>query len=176
MFRRILPLFILLLTLLVDTAILPVFYHGAYSFPLSLAVVMITSVLLGWLQGILWGLISGLLIDITVGTTGVMAFGYMALGFLAGLILDESQDTDTSFVRMMVWRAVVIFALYFIAEGVYCAYRYFMTASFEWIFVARMAVRSILFTAFTFLITPLLSRLYRGRSEVARTGRRTRNL
>ena len=71
---------------------IPVLYHGTYTIPLTLVVALCIGLLLGRLRGLLYGMIGGLLIDISAGTLGTMTFFFMAVGFLVGLIVDESKD------------------------------------------------------------------------------------
>ena len=77
-----------LLAVIVDTAILPVFYYGTYTVSLTLAVVLCASLVLGRLKGMLLGMIGGLLIDITAGTLGMMTFFDLAVGFLIGFYVE----------------------------------------------------------------------------------------
>ena len=93
MLRRLSPYLMVLLAVIVDTAILPVFYYGTYTVSLTLAVVLCASLVLGRLKGMLLGMIGGLLIDITAGTLGMMTFFDLAVGFLIGFVLNESGPT-----------------------------------------------------------------------------------
>ena len=87
MLRRIAPALLILATFILDTTLMPIVYGGVYTVPLTLVAVFLIGMLLGRMSGLLYGTIGGLLIDITSGTLGMMAFFFMAVGFLIGLIL-----------------------------------------------------------------------------------------
>ena len=76
-----------LTAMLLDTSVIPVFYHGAFTVPVTFPVVMCIALCRGNLMGLLYGMIGGLLIDITTGTLGMEMAFYMAAGFLIGLIV-----------------------------------------------------------------------------------------
>ncbi len=85
MFRRILPPLLAVFTLLLDTAILPVF-TSHWLIPLfALLTVHALGLLLGRTQGALYGMIIGLLVDVSLGTPlGLMTLFYGGLGYLGG--------------------------------------------------------------------------------------------
>lgn len=85
MFRRILPPLLAVFTLLLDTAILPVF-TSHWLIPLfALLTVHVLGLLLGRTQGALYGMIIGLLVDVSLGTPlGLMTLFYGGLGYLGG--------------------------------------------------------------------------------------------
>ena len=85
MFRRILPPLLVVFTLLLDTTILPIFTNH-WLIPLfALLTVHTLGLLLGRTQGSLYGMISGLLVDISLGTPlGLMTLFYGGLGYLGG--------------------------------------------------------------------------------------------
>lgn len=85
MFRRILPPVLAALMLLMDTSVLPVFTDH-WLLPLfGLITVHTLGVLLGRTRGTLYGMISGLLMDISVSTPlGMMTLFYGLLGYAGG--------------------------------------------------------------------------------------------
>lgn len=85
MFRRILPPLLVVFTLLLDTAVLPVFTNH-WLIPLfALLTVHALGLLLGRTQGTLYGMIAGLLVDISLSTPlGLMTLFYGGLGYLGG--------------------------------------------------------------------------------------------
>lgn len=157
--------------MLFDTAILPVFYHGVFTVPLTLAVTLCIGLTLGKLRGGLFGMFGGLMIDITSGTLGMMTFFFLIAGFLVALILDERSDSTRTVTGIWVHlrRAAVILALYLLGETVFCVYRYFETAFFEWIYVRNILVRTGMFTVVTTLLCPALARLYLGKRKTRST-------
>lgn len=168
MLRRLTPLITTLLAMLLDTAVIPILYHGTYTFPLTLVVVLCIGLLLGRLRGLLFGMIGGVLIDISSGTLGMMTFYFMAAGFLVALIVDETNDRRMAGVRFHLRRAGVSFAMYMLGEIAFGVYRYFLTASFEWIFVQHMVLRGLMAAALVVLFCPVLSRLFFGRRRAQR--------
>ena len=85
MFRRILPSILVALTLLLDTTVLPVFF-GHWLMPLfALLTVHTLGLLLGRTRGSLFGMIAGLLVDISISTPlGLMTLFYGGLGYMGG--------------------------------------------------------------------------------------------
>lgn len=151
--------------MLLDTAVIPVFYHGVYTVPLTLITVMCIGLLQGRLRGLLWGMIGGLLVDITVGTLGYMTAFFMISGFLIAFIVDESADRPIAGVMFHLRRAAVSFLLYMIGEIVITFYHYFITAVFEWTSVQYIVVRSVIAAFGVVALCPLFDRLLTGRKS-----------
>jgi len=85
LFRRILPSILVAFTLLLDTAILPVFFSHWLMPAFALLTVHTLGLLLGRTRGSLFGMLSGLLVDISVSTPlGLMTLFYGGLGYLGG--------------------------------------------------------------------------------------------
>lgn len=167
MLRRLTPYIATILAMLLDTAILPVFYHGTYTVPITIVVVMCIGLVEGRLMGLLLGMIGGLLTDVTTGLLGVMTFYYMAAGFLIGLIVDETNDRPITGIRFHLRRALVSFILYMLGEVVFCIYRYFVSAAFEWYYLRPMLIRGCMAALLTVLLCPLLARLFKGKRPKA---------
>ncbi|MDY5220576.1 MAG: ECF transporter S component [Aristaeellaceae bacterium] len=181
MLKRLAPFATVLLSVLLDTAILPVFYNGRFLLPLSLVVVILIGVQLGRTYGMLYGMIGGLLLDITTGTLGMKLFPYVLIGFLIGFLLDQQPEIDRSMERIervhilmirVIWISVLV-ALY---EVVMLIFQYFSTAVFTWVYVGNLAIRVVLITALTQILHPAFHRLYIGRSRQAGGGRATREV
>jgi rod shape-determining protein MreD len=86
LFRRIVPFLLVFLAMLLDTSVLPFLVTSAYLPMLSLMSVACIGLLLGRTRGTLYGMIAGLMIDITVSTPlGVMTLLYAATGFVCGV-------------------------------------------------------------------------------------------
>lgn len=167
MLRSLIPYLSVIVAVLLDTAIIPVFYYGTLTVPLTLSVVLCVGLTRGKLRGMLLGMIGGLLIDITTGTLGMMTFFFLIAGFLIALLLDESNPAAPrpSGIRFHLRHALVIGALYLLGEAVFCFYRYFVTAAFEWYYLRAIAQRTALFTAATLFLYPILSRLFLGKRK-----------
>ena len=85
MFRKILPPILVALTFLLDTVILPVFVSHWMMPLVALITVHVLGMQIGRTNGTLYGMICGLLVDITVSTPlGLMTMFYGALGYAGG--------------------------------------------------------------------------------------------
>ena len=180
MFRRLVPLFAVLLTFLFDTAVLPVFYSGSFVVPLTLVVVILTGIQLGRMQGMLYGMIAGLLLDVSAGTLGLKLFPYTLIGFLIGFFLDQQQiDRSTprnDRIQYMLVRVIWIAALLGLHEIVLLVYRYFYTAVFSWRYLLDAALRVALATALCMAGFPLYHALCFGRARKRDAGRDSREV
>ena len=80
--RRIWPAVLTLLSLMVDTSVIPFLVSSPYIVSLTFITVLVMGVHLDRMHGMLYGLIAGLLQDILVGyQLGFNTFVYIALGF-----------------------------------------------------------------------------------------------
>ena len=149
--------------MLLDTAVIPVFYHGVYTVPLTLITAMCIGLLRGRLRGLLWGMVGGLLVDITAGTLGFMTFFFMLAGFLTGFLVDESVDRPVTGVMFHLRRAGVAFILCLLGELVIAFYHYFNTAISEWSSVLYLLIRSVIVAVGVVVFCPLLDRMITGR-------------
>ena len=181
MLRRLAPLFAVLITFLLDTAVLPVFYYGRYLVPLTLVVVILTGIQRGRIQGMLYGLIAGVLLDVSAGTLGMKLFPYVIIGFLIGFFLDQQPQIDRSMerrerVQLLLVRIIWITVLLILHETVMLIYQYFNTAVFEWIYVHDLAIRIAVVTALCLIAYPLFHGIYFGKARAADSGRVTREV
>lgn len=181
MLRRFAPLLAVLVTFLLDTAILPVFYCGRFLVPLTLVTVMLTGIQLGRVQGMLYGMIAGLLLDVSAGTLGEKLFAYVLIGFLIGFFLDQQPQIDRSTqrrdrVQLYLVRIIWIAALLLLHELILLVYQYFNTAIFAWAFVWNMLLRVALTTALCLLAYPLFRAMYFGVPREHKAGRSTREV
>ena len=181
MLRRLAPAIAVLIALLLDTAVIPVFYYGRFLVPLSLVIVIVIGIQLGRTQGMICGLIAGLFLDVSAGTLGMKLFPYVIIGFLIGFLLDQQPEIDRSMdrrdrVQLMLVRIIWISALLLVFEVVMLVYQYFNTAIFEWVYLRDLFIRLVLMTALCLIAYPLFHRLYFGRSTAARKGQATREV
>ncbi len=169
MLKRLAPLICVLLAMLLDTAILPIFMYGRYLVPLSLAIVMAIGIELGRMRGMLYGMISGLILDISAGTLGMKLFSFIIIGFLIGFLLDQQPRISRTMekrerMQLLAVRAIWTAVLVALFEIVMLVYQYFSTAIFKWSYVRDLLVRVAISTALVMLMTPFMSRLCRGRA------------
>ena len=159
--RRAMPAVLTLLSLLLDTSVIPFLISSPYIVSLTFSTVLVLGVYLGRMHGMLYGLIAGLLLDILVGyQLGFNTFVYIALGFLAGLIAYEPEDVRARRRPSMVYLRR---ALTFVRELAIYAYQYFGTARIEGIYFLNLLIRTLLATALCMLLGPLEARLTLGR-------------
>ena len=158
MFRRVLPYLLIVLLVLIDVSVVPVFTASIYVLPLTLVFVICVSMTLGRLHGVLGALLGGLLVDILTGyPVGYMMIAYPAVCLITGMFgfdTDEmrAQD-DYSRIKAFLRRALVVFIVMALFEAVIIVYQYFHTALLQiWYFTAAIW-RSI-------FITVLVSALY----------------
>lgn len=181
MLKRLAPPLAVLLTILLDTAIIPAFYYGRYLIPLTLIVVISIGTLLGRMNGLLYGMITGLLLDVTAGTLGMKFIPYMLIGFLIGFLLDEQPEITRSMerserIQLIAVRAIWIFALVAVYEIVMLVYQYFSTAIFEWKYVRDLLLRTGAVTLLCLLLQPLFHRLFMGKAAFTAGNRTTREV
>jgi len=175
--KRFAPPLAVLLSILLDTAILPVFYYGRYLIPASLIVVILIGIQLGRMNGMLYGMIAGLLLDISTGTLGMNLFPYLLIGFLIGFLLDQQPEISRSSDRkerlqLIAVRVIWIFALLSLYETVILVYQYFSTAIFEWKYVRDLFLRVAAVTALCMLLHPFFHALFIGKTRKTAAGRR----
>ena len=164
--RRAMPAVLTLLSLLLDTSVIPFLISSPYIVSLTFSTVLVLGVYLGRMHGMLYGLIAGLLLDILVGyPLGFNTCVYIALGFLAGLIAYEPEDVRARRrpSRVYLRRALTFFAMALLREVVIYAYQYFGTARIEGIYFLNLLIRTLLATALCMLLGPLEARLTLGR-------------
>ena len=160
MLRRFAPALLVLACFILDTTLIPIVYTGVYAVPLTLVAVLLIGMLMGRMRGLLYGTIGGLLIDITSGTLGMMTFFFMGAGFMIGLILynpgERLVPSRRNAGRRRVQRAAWVFVLYALGETVMLVIQYFNTANMAWIYFLNIAIRSLICTALTMLLRPVL--------------------
>lgn len=181
MLKRILPPLSILLSVLLDTAVLPVFLYGRYLVPVSLILVILIGIQLGRMRGMLYGMIAGLLLDISAGTLGLKLIPYILIGFLIGFLLDNqpeiSRNTDRrERLQLLAVRAIWIFVLVFLHEIVLLIYQYFSTAIFEWKYVRDLLIRAAITISLCMLFYQPFHRVFIGKADHARSGRTVREV
>jgi len=87
MMRRLLPTILLLVLLIADTTLLPIFTRHWLMPIFSLITVNCFGLMYGRTRGLWYGLLGGLLMDISVGSPlGLWTITYVLYGYLGGLI------------------------------------------------------------------------------------------
>lgn len=181
MLKRLAPPLAVLLSVLLDTAVLPVFYYGRYLIPLSLIVVIAIGIQLGRINGMFFGMLAGLLLDISAGTLGMKFVPYLLIGFLIGFLLDQQPEISRSMDRkermeLLAVRAIWIFALLIIHEVIMLVYQYFSTAIFEWKYVRDLLLRTGATTALCLILYPFFHMIFIGKAHASAGGRATREV
>ncbi len=181
MFKRIAPILSVLIALILDTAVIPHLYSGIFAIPLSLPVVIGIGILLGRARGMLYGLISGMLIDISAGTLGMKTFAYIAIGFLIGFLLDQQEIFPRKLTRrerrhQIVMRFVWVFAFDALYEIAMLLIQYMSNAVFEWKYVGWLLLRALLTAALYSLLHPLFRRIFIGKYAASAAIRKNREV
>lgn len=175
MLRRLMPYLVIVLLVLIDISVVPVFTASVYVIPGTLLFVMCLGMLLGRTHGMLGGLLGGLLIDILAGyPLGYMTFSYIACGYVTGLLgydTDEMRAQDGySRPRALLRRFLAAFLMLALFEAVTLIYQYFNTALFDGAYVRRALVRAtlgaILASALYYPLTPALVGVKRPRVRI----------
>ena len=181
MLRRLAPLLATLLAILLDSAVIPIFYSGRFLVPLSLLVVILIGIQLGRVSGLLYGAIAGLLLDISTGSIGMKFFPYIAIGFLIGFLLDQQPEIRRGMERIdrihiIAIRLIWISVLVVLHEVVMLVIQYFNTAMFRWSYVGTLLLRALLTTLLAQALYPLTRRIFRGKEKGVGGGRSTREV
>lgn len=181
MLKKLAPALTLLFSVLLDTAVLPAFYYGRFLVPLSLVVVILCGIQLGRTRGMLYGMIAGLLLDISAGTLGMKLFPYVIIGFLIGFLLDQQPEITRSIerrerIQRYAVRAIWIAVLVLVHEIVMLVYQYFYTAIFRWSYVGDLLLRVAMVTALCMALYSPIHRMYFGKTGAAGKGRNTREV
>ncbi len=167
--RRIMPTALVLLAMIADTSMVPFLIQGPHVVSLTFVTVIAIAIYLGRMHGMLYGMIGGLLLDITVGyPLGFNTFLYIALGFAAGTIAYEpesEQRTRQAGYRLYARRALTFFGAALVAEVIIFGYQYFNTALIAGIYFLNILIRTALFTALGMLLGPLDAYLILGRPK-----------
>jgi len=178
--RKLSPALTIIVCVILDTAVIPLFYSGSYLVPITMPFVFLIGMLTGRTNGVLYGMIGGLLIDISAGTLGMMTFFMMAVGFLVGLILHPSTERLVFSYRQLrktrFNRAVWVFALYMTGEIVLFVIQYFHTAVIEPVYLLNILIRSLICLALTVILKPLAHLMFVGKHRAATAGKRTREV
>ena len=181
MFKRLAPIISVLVCVLLDTAVIPVFYNGIFLVPLTLVTVIAIGIQLGRMSGMLYGMISGLLLDISSGSLGLKLFPYILIGFLIGFLLDQQDQPSRSMdrferFRIIVVRSVWIFVLVAVYEIVMLVYQYFSTAIFEWLYVRNLLIRVLVVVALSLALHLPFRRIFVGKRKQTSKGKRYREV
>ena len=163
MFRRLLPYILIAAVFLLDTAVLPAL-TGFWAIPVfSLILAHCLGLELGRSRGLLYGLIAGLLVDITVSTPfGLMTVIFALMGYAGGWF------------GYLLWRnrlasvisASVCFTLY---ELIMDLYVIFSAMRYSGALFYRSAIRIVIYVALVFLLRfPLDAILKPDKSRFAR--------
>lgn len=181
MLKRLAPPLTVIISLLLDTAVIPVFYYGRFLIPLSLIVVILIGIQLGRTQGMLWGMVAGLLLDVSAGSLGLKLIPYILIGFLIGFLLDQQPEISRNMDRverfhLLAIRMIWVGALVLLYEVVMMIYQYFSTAIFTWVYVGNLLLRTVAITALVQLFYPLSRRFWIGKSTVGGKKHSTREV
>ena len=171
MFRRILPYLLIVVLVLTDISVVPVFTASVYVLPVTLLFVMCAGMLLGRMHGMLCGLLGGLLVDILTGyPLGYMMIVYIACGYITGFMGYDSDEVraqeNYSRLRALIRRAIYVAAVLAIFEVVTIVYQYFNTALMQGRYFVYALARVLIGTAATSAMYFLLAPVIVGKADV----------
>ena len=170
MFRRYLPLILLILAVMIDTAVIPVLGIAnldKYMPPLLISSVIALGLLLGRTRGILWGLVGGLVMDVLASNRfGLFSIVCLVGGYLAGIagrryeryMADMSRGRYRHYVLTQVIAPVGCYAIY---ELVMLVYLYLGGSRLQIEMLRSMLIRTAISAALVQIFYPLYDRLLR---------------
>ena len=158
-----------LAALLLDTAVIPVFYTGPYRVQLLLVLTFAYGMEGGFVTGLLAGLVAGILADISAGGAGDLLFAAMGTGLAAGAVARYRTDVYSRRARSRMYRLLRAFSIALLAEGGILFYRYYQVGTFDAATLWPMAARAALLTALAYAVSPPVRRILYGGWR-ARTG------
>ena len=139
LYKRAFATGMVILCILIDTAIIPFEVSNPIYYPkFTLLTIITIALLMGRTQGILYGLIGGVLMDISilipVGLTSVL---YTVCGFLAGYIARKMRIRILSsiiapIVSMMLYE--IVMTVYYVSAG----------GAFDWMMLFQGFIRSLI--------------------------------
>lgn len=185
MFRRLLPYLLIIVLVLIDVSVVPVFTTSVYVLPVALIYVMCAGMLLGRMHGMLCGLLGGLLVDILTGyPLGYMLIVYIACGYITGFMGHDSDETraqeNYSRTRAFFRRALYVMVVMAIFEIVTIVYQYFHTALMQPEYFIHALVRVLICTALTsgmyYLFAPVIVGKSVARVRIGSVRREVKNL
>lgn len=160
MFRMILPTLLVALGVLLDATILPMFFEHWLMPLFALVTVHCLGLLLGRTRGVLYGMIAGILIDISVSTPlGLMTLFYAALGYLGGWFGRKMYRNPL----MPVIASLVCFALFELGMAIYATLATATVDSTLFVraflrLLADVAVTQVFYIVYDWLLKPSRSR------------------
>jgi len=148
--KRLLPPIFIAAALIMDVCVLP-FYSRAWWLPsISLVTVNCYGILLGRARGLWYGLLAGVLIDITVMTPiGFWTFAFVTTGYVSGMFSRLKR-------RFLFAPALSAIMCRVICELIFMAYVLLASAQTEPDLAKHMALRVGLEAALVSIFTPLL--------------------
>ena len=149
--KRLLPPILIAVALIMDICMLPFFTRAWWLPPISLVIVNCYGILLGRARGLWYGLLAGVLIDITVMTPiGLWTFAFVVTGYVSGMF----NRLWRKFVFAPALSALMCRA---ICELIFMAYVLLASAQTEPDLAVHMSLRIGLEVALVSSFTPLLN-------------------
>ena len=148
--KRLLPPIFIAIALIMDICVLPFFSRAWWLPSFSLVIVNCYGILLGRALGLWYGLLAGVLIDITVMTPiGLWTVAFVITGYVSGMFNRLRR-------RFMFAPALSALVCRIICELIFMAYVFLASAQWEPDLAFHMSVRIGLEAALVSLLTPLL--------------------
>ncbi len=153
--RRFLPVLLLIVSLMLDTSVVTQFWIARYAPLFTLMSVVVFGLLLGRTRGSMYGMIAGLLMDISIGQMlGLYTAQFLICGYLSGLAGRRYQR----YVLTPVVMPLICFSLYELAMTIT---RYLSNGFFDTQTLRDGLIRVPVAVVMTQIIYLLYNRIFR---------------
>lgn len=134
-FGRLAPVLVMLLALLTDTTILPLFYRGIYAPNVTLALILAYAIQRGSAMGFAYGTAAGLLLDITTS---------YPVGLYTGtILLAVAVASLCTFFERNLGRTIVLAVIYVCYEAAFLIIAYASTVRMEPGYLLPALIRAV---------------------------------
>lgn len=151
--RGVMPILLAVLAFLLDTSILPLYYHGIYAPNFTMALVLAYSIAHSTVMGFVYGITAGLLLDITTSYPVGLYTGTFLLAVLFASMC--------SFFEKKTGKIVVLTIIYLLQEIVYLIIAYAYTIRMEWAYFIPLLARAAIGIVLCLLLQKITGKMLR---------------
>lgn len=134
--RGMLPALLVLLAMLLDTTILPLFYQGIYVPNFTMALILAFTIQHSTALGFAYGVVSGLLLDIS----GSYPVGLYTATFLLAVLVASM----CAFFERNTGKVIVVTLIYLIQELAFLMIAYSTVIRMEWAYLLPLLIRVVI--------------------------------
>lgn len=158
--RTLLPALLVILALLMDTTILPIFYQGIYAPNFTMALVLAYTVRRSTMMGLAYGVAAGLLLDISTSyPVGMYTGTFLLAAMVASMCVFFERNTG---------RVIVLTIIYLLQELVFLAFAYASTIRLEWMYLVPLVIRVAISVVLCMLLQMFVGRYLRN-NDITKT-------